>query len=366
MNDDLLTEMIRLLNAGERFALATLVEARGSTPQKAGARLLVRTDGSALGTLGGGCIEAEAREAAMSVLATGVTQILDFELNEDIAVDYGLACGGSERILIAPADTAADAPLVRALTEAGRRRGVIAVLLQSDDGSSGRTIAVWDNGAVNGDLGPLHAEALACARDVLSERRPRPRIVPLSSGAELFLEPREAAPDVIVVGGGHVGLAVATAAKFAGYRVAVIDDRQEFASRARFPGADALVVGDIERSLAEYPAAEASAIVIVTRGHKYDYQALAVAARSPAFYVGLMGSRRKVALIYRQLIDDGVPPERLRDIHAPIGLNIGAVTPEEIAISIVAEITMARLGGDGTSLKVDERIIDAARARTRA
>ena len=366
MNDDLLTEMSRLLGTGERFALATLVEARGSTPQKAGARLLVRADGRALGTLGGGCIEAAARDAAVGVLATGEPQVLDVELTQNIAVDYGLACGGSERILIAPGDAAADAPLVRALSEAGRRSGVLATLVRANDGSTGRTIAVWDDGTDDGDLGSHHAEAVLRAREVLSDRQPRPRIVRLSSGAELFLEPREPAPEVIVVGGGHVGLALATAAKFAGYRIAVIDDRDEFASRDRFPGVDALVVGDIERSLAEYPVAEASAIVIVTRGHKYDYQALAVAARSPAFYVGLMGSRRKVALIYRQLIDDGVPPERLRDIHAPIGLNIGAVSPEEIAISIVAEITMARLGGDGTPLKVDERFIDAARARARA
>jgi xanthine dehydrogenase accessory factor len=366
MNDDLLSEMTRLLDRGERFVLATLIEARGSTPQKAGARLLVRADGSALGTLGGGCIEASARDVAIDVLATGTPQILDFELTEDIAVDYGLACGGSERILIASGDAAADAPLVRAVGRTGVGKGILATVVRASDGVAGRTIVVWDDGTTDGDLGPIQAEAVATARELLAEPRLRPRIARLPSGAELFLEPRAPAPEVIVVGGGHVGLALAMASKFAGYRVAVIDDREEFASLERFPAADALVVGDIERSLAAYPVAEASAVVIVTRGHKYDYQALAVAAHSPAFYVGLMGSRRKVALIYRQLIDDGVPLERLRDIHAPIGLSIGAVTPEEIAISIVAEITMARLGGDGAPLKVDERIIESARAKSHA
>ncbi len=169
-----------------------------------------------------------------------------------------------------------------------------------------------------------------------------------------------------MVGAGHVGLAVATAAKFVGHRVTVIDDRPEFANGERFPDADTIVTGDIERSLAEYPVSDTSAIVVVTRGHKFDYQAVSIAARTPAFYVGLMGSRRKVTLIYRQLIDDGVPPERLREIYAPIGLNIGAVTPEEIAISIMAEITKARLGGDGLSLTADDRIIEKARARARA
>ncbi len=365
MNSDLLDDMISLLERGERFALATLVDARGSTPQKAGARLLARADGSAIGTLGGGCIEAEARTAAAEVLTSGTPRVLDFELTDDIAVDYGLACGGSERILIAPAQ-AAGIEVLRAVRDAGRRRGAIVTVVQSSDGAAGRTVAVWEGGTSDRDAASLESEALTAARALISERHPRPRIVRASSGAEYFIEPHMDAAEVIIVGGGHVGLAVATAARFAGYRIAVIDDRAEFANAERFPDADALVVGEIEQALAAYPVGETSAVVIVTRGHKYDYQALAVAARSPAFYVGLMGSRRKVALIYRQLIDDGIPPERLRDIHAPIGLNIGAVTPEEIALSIVAEITMARLGGDGAPMKADERIIERARARARA
>ncbi|TAK67286.1 MAG: XdhC/CoxI family protein [Dehalococcoidia bacterium] len=365
MNNDLLDEMIQILERGERFALATLVDARGSTPQKAGARLLARADGSAAGTLGGGCIEASAREAAAEVLASGAPRVLDFELTEDIAVDYGLACGGTERILIAPA-SAIDVDVARALRGAGHRRGAVLTVVQSPEGAAGRTVAVWGDGVTDGDAVSLDAEALSAARALIAERHPRPRVVRAASGAEYFIEPRQDAAEVIVVGGGHVGLAVAMAARFAGYRIAVIDDRADFANAERFPDAGATVVGDIEQALAAYPVTETSAVVIVTRGHKYDYQALAVAARSPAFYVGLMGSRRKVALIYRQLIDDGIPPERLRDIHAPIGLNIGAVTPEEIALSIVAEITMARLGGDGAPMKADERIIERARARARA
>jgi xanthine dehydrogenase accessory factor len=363
MNNDLLDEMIRLLEGGEPFALATLVDARGSTPQKAGARLLARADGSALGTLGGGCIEAEARTAAAEVLAGGGPRVLDFELTEDIAVDYGLACGGTERILINPAGTL-DVAVLRSIRDAGRRPGALVTAVQTPDGAVGRTIAVWDGDATN--AASFDAEALTAARALITERHARPRIVRAGSGAEYFIEPRQDPTEVVVVGGGHVGLAVARAAHFAGYRVAVIDDRSDFANAERFPDADSVVVGEVDRALAAYPVAATSAVVIVTRGHKYDYQALAVAARSAAFYVGLMGSRRKVALIYRQLIDDGIPPERLRDIHAPIGLNIGAVTPEEIALSIVAEITMARLGGDGTPLKADDHLIERARSRARA
>ncbi len=253
MNNDLLDEMIQLLERGERFALATLVDARGSTPQKAGARLLARADGSATGTLGGGCIEASAREAAAEVLASGVARVLDFELTEDIAVDYGLACGGTERILIVPAG-AIDIDVLRALRDAGRRRGAVVTVVRSPDGAAGRTIAVWDGGATDGDAPMLDPDALIAARALIAERHPRPRVVRASSGAEYFIEPRTDAVEVVAVGGGHVGLAVATAARFAGYRVAVIDDRAEFANAERFPDADATVVGDIEQALAAYPS----------------------------------------------------------------------------------------------------------------
>ncbi len=359
---ELLHEMSRLAGAGETFALATLVETRGSTPQKAGARLLVRADGGMAGTLGGGCIESEAYEAAREALRSGEARLLRFELTEDIAVDYGLACGGNERILVAP--LAPDAALLRALIEAAGspRIGALVTAVSGEDEAPGSMAAIFADGEVAGDA------RVAARVDGAAAVGPHdsPKFVGTPSGASVFIEPLAPPTEVIVVGGGHVGRAVAKAAKFLGHRVAVIDDRPDFASAARFPDADTVVCGEIEEALLAYPASQSSAIVIVTRGHKYDYQATSAAARSPAFYVGLMGSRRKVALIYRQLAADGVSAERLRDIHAPIGLDIGAVTPEEIALSILAEITKVRLGGDGASLKADDRIIAKAHSRAGA
>jgi xanthine dehydrogenase accessory factor len=362
---DLLDEMTRLLAAGEPFALGTLVDTRGSTPQKAGARLLVRADGSTMGTLGGGCVEAEAWQAAKEALASGAPRMLDFELTEDIAVDYGLACGGNERILVAPTprDGAAQALVDALRAGAGtRRRGALITVVAGSAVAPGAMLALWDDGEMHGDRSVAADEAIAAARAVIDAPQPQTRIARLANGSELFVEPLAPPTEVIVVGGGHVGRAVASVAKFLGHAVAVIDDRPDFASRDRFPEADALVVGDIEQALLEYPATPSSAIVIVTRGHKWDYQALSAGARSPAFYVGLMGSRRKVALIYRQLMTDGVPESRLRQVHAPIGLDIGAVTPEEIAISIMAEVTACRLGGEGRPLTVDPHIIERQRA----
>jgi xanthine dehydrogenase accessory factor len=360
-------EIVKLLEAGEPFVVATLVDAHGSTPQRVGARLLFRHDGSTVGTLGGGCIEAEVCEVARRALETGRPQVLDFTLNEDIAVDYGLACGGTEQILVDPTMKAdRDGELARKMLAAasGEGRGVVVhVVAASNALAPGAKLAVWEDGSSNGDLGPVSEEASQIATRLLRAPRPKPAMVKLVDGTQAFADVFAEPPEVVVIGGGHVGRAVANVAKLMGYRLAVIDDRDDFANKTRFPDADEVIAGDIERCIDEYPVSRNSAIVIVTRGHKYDYQALAAAARSRAGYIGLMGSRRKVTLIYRQLMADGVPESRLRDIHAPIGLDIGAVSPEEIAVSIMAEITMDRLGGKGGPMREDATV-DRARPKT--
>jgi xanthine dehydrogenase accessory factor len=366
MQLEVTTEMVRLVEKGEPFAIATLVDAHGSTPQKVGARLLVRADGSTVGTLGGGCIEADVWELAKQAIKTGEPSTLDFTLNEDIAVDYGLACGGTERILVDPTFTRGDIEVTRRMLGAasGERRGIVVSVVDGQTRvSTARRIALWEDGTVDGDLGDVHADALQLAQRLVGAQRPKAALVTLTGGVQVFADVFAEPPEVVILGGGHVGRAVATIAQTLGYRITVIDDRTDFANKERFPQAYQVIAGDIEKSIDGHAANRNSAIVIVTRGHKYDYQALSAAARSQAGYIGLMGSRRKVALIYRQLLRDGVPEERLRDIHAPIGLDIGAVSPEEIAVSIMAEITMDRLGGTGGPMR-DERLIDRAHSQT--
>ncbi|MEX2247823.1 MAG: XdhC family protein [Dehalococcoidia bacterium] len=363
MNNEVLSALIPALESGERCAVATLVDARGSTPQKVGAALFVGADGRTAGTLGGGCVEAEAFEAARGAIASGETRLLDFALNEDLAVDYGLACGGTEVIFVDPTFSKTDLRLLEALTETQAEGGRAVLLTRTAAPAAGQRLAVWEDGrAIGGADADLRAIAERALRDDAT-----PGLTSLASGEQVYVHPFEPSPSVVVVGAGYVGRAVATAAKFAGNRVVVIDDRPDFANRERFPDADEVIADDIEPAVARTRASRNTAIVIVTRGHKYDYQATAAALRTGAGYIGLMGSRRKVALIYRQLAADGVPAERLRDVHAPIGLDIGAVSPEEIAISIVAEITKHRLGGSGGSLRIDGAVTErAVRKRGRA
>jgi xanthine dehydrogenase accessory factor len=365
MQLEVTSEMVNLLARGEPFALATLVDAHGSTPQRVGARILIQADGSTTGTLGGGCIEAEVRDAARDAIRTGQPRVLDFTLNEDIALDYGLACGGTERILVDPTFGAGDLDLARAMLDAasGGGRGVVLSVVESrSTPGTAAKMAVWAGGAVSGQFAGVHAEAVEVARRLIEAPRPRPALVTLGDGTQLFADIFAEPPEVVIVGGGHVGRAVATVAHTLGYRMTVIDDRADFANAERFPEASTVIADDIETAIDGHRMTRNSAVVIVTRGHKYDYQALSAAARSDAGYIGLMGSRRKVTLIYRQLVADGVPPERLRDIRAPIGLDIGAVSPEEIAVSIMAEITMHRLGGTGGPMR-DERLVERAQPK---
>lgn len=367
MSEQVLEELCRALAEGEPCAVVTIVETRGSTPQKVGARLLLTVDGRTVGTLGGGCIEAEAIARAEATLTLGTPELLEFTLNEDIAVDYGLACGGTELLLVDPTMRAPEGlELARRMLEIsnGGGRGIVLTLLDGADGvASAAKFALWEDGRTDGDIGPLQAEAMRLAQRVIASPRPQPAIVTLGANSRAFLDVFTEAPEVVIVGGGHVGRALASVAHVVGYRMSVIDDRAAFANEERFPEADRVIAGDIGDAIRAFPATANSAIVIVTRGHKYDYEALAAAAASNAGYVGLMGSRRKVALIYRQLLADGVPEERLRDIHAPIGLDIGAVSPEEIALSIMAEITMERAGGSGTPLRSRGDSVTAAQRR---
>jgi xanthine dehydrogenase accessory factor len=242
----------------------TVVRANGSTPQRAGAKMLVFPDGRIVGTIGGGCYENEARLKARDALTSGKQTLLHFDLNDDFAQENGLVCGGQ---------------------------------------------------------------------------------------MDVHIDPLLPAPRLYIIGAGHVGWHLAKAATDAAFRIHVIDDREKFANRERFPGADDVVVEPIADWLhrAEIPAS--SYAVIVTRGHQNDLDAMRALAARDLKYLGLIGSRAKVARIRTVLLGEGMPPECLDRVHAPIGLDIGAVTPAEIAISILAELIAVRRGvATGSSL----------------
>lgn len=217
-------------------------------------------------------------------------------------------------------------------------------------------------GGVTGSLGPpaLDSAAAEAGRAALAESRPRSEVVTLG-GVEhtLYVEPHQPAGEMVIVGAGHIAQPLSRLGASLGYRVVVMDDRPEFATRERFPEADRIVRADFSRPFDAVEITPRTHLVLVTRGHRYDYQALREVLRMevrPA-YIGMVGSRRRVRAAFEQLTRDGVAVELLSAVRAPIGLDIGAETPEEIAVSIAAELVLARRGGTGAPLAERERVV---------
>ncbi len=257
MNREVFAAVAEALERGEAAALVTIVAARGSTPQRVGAKMLVFADGRSVGTIGGGCYESDASGKAREAIATRTPQLVHYELSDDFAQETGLICGGQ---------------------------------------------------------------------------------------MDVYIEPIEPSPELYIIGAGHVGYHLARLAHEVGFRVHVVDDREKFANRERFPTAEEVVADDIPTWLASAALPPHAYAVVVTRGHTNDLEALRALAPRELRYLGMIGSRAKVARMYDALTADGMPADRLTRIHAPIGLDIGAVTPQEIAVSILAELIATKHG----------------------
>jgi xanthine dehydrogenase accessory factor len=301
-----------LARAGTPAALATVARVRGSTPVPAGTKMLVGPAGRLLGTVGGGCVEAEVIEAALAAQARRQPALLTHHLNADLAGDLGLSCGGTVDIFVEP--LVADAAYVRVLDAAAEAEAGLV-----------RTGVAWETGPVK-SFEPLPAQALTGVPAMLT------------ADGRFVVERLTRPPRVFVFGAGHVGVAIARAAAAAGFRVVVVDDRAEYADPARFPEGIEVIAAEVDAVLADHPLTTSDAAVIATRGHRNDALILERIATSPASYVGLLGSRRKKAVVTKGLTAAGVPARALKRVRVPVGLAIGAVTPEEIAVSVVAEL----------------------------
>lgn len=337
---ELLAELDRVLSQGQPCVWCSVVETRGSTPQKAGASMLVFPDGNQQGTLGGGCVEAEVKRRALTVLAENAPsqpELLTFCLDDDYGWDDGLICGGRMSILADPLTDAQSANYVRGyreLVESGRG-GIEVILLQHPVGAR----ALFDiKGQLVCSRGLEHPIRL---RDSLPDLSRRPAPCTKEGVAYLPLLPRIT---LLIVGGGHVGQAVGQLAAQVDFDIEVLDDRASYVGPDRFPTAQRRLVGDIGRTLAEVgpTLGPEHYVLIVTRGHRHDEEALYHLAATRAGYVGMIGSKRKIRMIFDDLLARGVPAQALQRVHAPLGFDIGSQTVPEIAISIVAELIACR------------------------
>ncbi|MBI4165634.1 MAG: XdhC family protein [Acidobacteria bacterium] len=259
---DIFAEIAKLRKEGRKAALATIIQVQGSIPSYESSKILIRDDGSIVGTVGGGCVEAEVWSVAQDVMREEKPRRLHFNLNNQPEYDEGLICGGS---------------------------------------------------------------------------------------LDIFVEPILATPTAYIFGGGHVSLYLAKVASVAGFEVVVIDDRPAFANPERFPDAAETLAAPWEEVFPQLAVNDFSYIVLVTRGHKGDLTCLRWALTTPARYIGMIGSRRKFIEITKVLEGEGVPPVRIERVHSPVGLDIGALTPEEIAVAIVAEMIAVRRGATASA-----------------
>ena len=358
-------EAVNRLEKGESVVVATVIRTKGSTPQKPGAKLLVRQDGTGAGTLGGGCVEGDIWFAAKQLMQQGgEAEYREYELNEELAAEDGLVCGGTMYFLIDPVYTPEDyLPYAREIDFAYKGEGAVALATVIKSGSDGKSrigdkLFIRENGKTEGTLGNLETDKGAIEKAKILMIHGRNEYVMTASGAEYFIEAYTTPPQLVICGGGHVSRALASLAKPLEFRLFITDDREEFANEDRFPEADIIVSEKPEDALPNLPINPNTFIVVATRGHRYDNSALLAAAKTPARYVGLMGSKRKTILIYEDLMRSDLSLDRIREIRSPIGLDIKARTPEEIAISIMSEMLMFRLGGSGLPMKLHEKQLD--------
>src|SRR5438874_1159518 len=357
---DLLAALNEALAARRECVYCSVVETRGSTPQKAGAAMLVFADGSQAGTLGGGCVEAEVKRQALRTLAAGPAKpdLHSFCLDDNYGWDDGLICGGRMSMLVDPLvkrpsevqNPESRAPCPSSPAEAYYQH--FQQLVETGQGCTEAVVIKENAGPAVGSRYLFDAEgrlAVWLGDEVTPDEVMR-QLIPLSRRPRPFTQqgiaylPILPRITLLIVGGGHVGQAVARLAAEVDFDIWVLDDRETYASRERFPRAQKIVVGDIGSRLQELAPdiTPSTFCIIVTRGHAHDEEALYHLVRSGAGYVGMIGSKRKIKIIYEDLVAKGIPAETLGKVHAPLGFAIGSQTVPEIAVSIVAELISCR------------------------
>ncbi len=358
---DIAEELNRWVEQGRAFAVATVVAVGGSAPRQPGAALAVDSEGSAIGSVSGGCVESAVYDLCRQSLIDGETVLERFGYSDEDAFAVGLTCGGVIDILVTPVRADAPARQVFAAALTAAVDGETAALARITDGPAdvrGRAILVRTDGSYEGSLGghpELDRTAAAEARALLDAGRTGTALIgedgsrcgqPLT----LLVESSVPAPRMIVFGAIDFAAALVRVGRFLGYHVTVCDARPVFATRARFPEADEIVVDWPHRYLESTEVDGRTVLCVLTHDAKFDVPLLARALRLPVAYVGAMGSRRTHEDRNRRLREVGVTELELTRLRSPIGLDLGARTPEETALSIGAEIVANRRGGSGVSL----------------
>jgi xanthine dehydrogenase accessory factor len=346
-----------------RVAVATLVNTRGTTPRKEGAKMLVGEGGRILGSVTiGGCVDAQVIEEAEGVLGENAPKLLELNLGDEEAWEIGLTCGGTIEVFVEPVRLArTDAPPLtyyEALRAHAEQGGWGALITRLDAPNNGAKLLLLDNGRTEGTLGDpfLDRRFAAEARECLSRGVSKTLFL---EGVRCFVETFGPPSTLLVVGAGHVAMPLVSLAKIVGFRTIVVDGRPRFATRERFPDVDRLEVGIPSEIVKSIPLTPVAALVLVAHDYKYDLPVLRHALASKVGYIGMLGSTRRGNAILNLLREEGVSEDLLARIRVPIGLDLGAQTAPEIALAILAEILMER--GSATGMPISRKVREARR-----
>ncbi|OLB97338.1 MAG: hypothetical protein AUH30_10430 [Candidatus Rokubacteria bacterium 13_1_40CM_68_15] len=340
---ELFEHIDQLRRAPGRVAVATLVNTRGTTPRKEGAKMLVGEGGGVLGSVTiGGCVDAQVIEETADVLDKNRPRLLELNLGDEEAWEIGLTCGGTIEVFVEPLTP----ELYVKVREHAARGGHAAIVTRLD---SGAKLLLLDDGTSEGTLGEafLDERFAAEAREAMAAGLSRTLVL---EGVRAFVEVIAPPAMLLVVGASHVAMPLTTLARTLGYRTVVMDGRPRFATSERFPDVDELRVGIPSEMIREYALTPSAALVLVAHDYKYDLPVLRHALGTDIGYIGMLGSARRGATILKFLSDEGVTDAQLKRVRVPIGLDLGARSAPEIALAILAEIQAARAGGTGQPL----------------
>lgn len=335
-------EIYNSLRSEKRAMLATIIATSGSTPAPAESKMLVFPDDGAraIGTIGGGCLDANIIVCVKDDPANGKARFMSFQLNDDSG-DTGLNCGGTVTVFLESLTPMMLTTYEMIANSREEATDCCLVTCVRNDGTTVKTLLTNDGSAIVGN--PLDIDVLDTVRERIPEISINQSVERMKIGSDNYvIEVIQGEPGLFIFGGGHVGKAVSRCASLAGFRVTVVDDRRAFANKERFPEAYAVLCESFEEAFRRLKVTPSSYVVIVTRGHRHDERVLEKALEYKPQYIGMIGSLRKAHVVFEHLKERGVSPALLSRVHAPIGLRIGARTAEEIGVSVVAELIAAR------------------------
>lgn len=370
--DTIYEKLTEFTTTGETVAVATIVEVKGSVPREVGAKMIIHPLGQHVGTVGGGCGEADVIRAALDVIQTGAPCTVRVDLTEDVSMQALGVCGGIMGVFVCSSKPGfSEKPgldeKIAALRASTLAREPVALATVVSGPSAGRAAVIWLDRPPLGDLGlgDLEPQVIADAQQVLHGRQHKLLRYPTSNtrpATSVFIEVQRRAPELIIVGGGHIAAPLAQMASMCDFAVTVLDDRPSFANRERFPAARKVIAAPLRETVRDLPMDADTFIVLVTRGHSHDVECLLEVLDRPVAYIGMIGSQRRVDAVFKLLADEqGIDPLKFDRVYAPIGIAIGARTPAEIAICIMAELINVLRNGPATSISEKRRERDRRR-----